>query len=233
MSLLKNMFVSGLVLSSVCLASCGGNDAPAQSTFEVTVTNVTNGQPLTPLGVVIHQAGYIGWEEASSASVGLEDHAESGDPTSLLAAANNNNAVVGTGAGSAPFPPGSFQMVSVTVNSVSDLQISVSTMLANTNDAFTGVSNMDISSLAVGESITVMPSVYDAGTEANTETIDTMPGPVTQGLGEGFNPVRDDKNFISVHSGVVTSADGLTTSALDETHRWIGSAAILTVTRTQ
>jgi hypothetical protein len=104
-------------------------------------------------------------------------------------------------------------------------------MLANTNDAFTGIRNWNIGGLAVGDSNSIMARVYDAGTEANSETVDSMPGPAA--MGEGFNVVRDDLDRLTVHSGVVTADDGLLTSALNESHRWLGQAAKVMVTRTQ
>ena len=50
--------------------------------------------------------------------------------------------------------------------------------------------------------------VWDSGTEANSETAATIPGPA--GGGEGFNATRDDSDTVSFHSGVISQDDGLT-----------------------
>lgn len=50
-------------------------------------------------------------------------------------------------------------------------------MLIPTNDAFTGVNAADLSSMAIGDSLTLSGSTWDSGTEANTETAITIPGP--------------------------------------------------------
>ncbi|HFQ61119.1 MAG TPA: hypothetical protein ENK39_02315, partial [Epsilonproteobacteria bacterium] len=70
---------------------------------------------------------------------------------------------------------------------------------------------------------------YDAGTEANSELASTIPGPA--GGGEGFNAARDDKDFVSVHEGVVTKDDGLSTSALTQMHKWDNPAASVSIER--
>ena len=104
-------------------------------------------------------------------------------------------------------------------------------MLVNTNDAFTGVNAGPIGDLEVGESKTFLSQPWDAGTEGNIETAATIPGPA--GGGEGYNMARDDQDFIAVHLWVVTEDDGLVTSVLDESHRFLGPVARFVLTRTQ
>jgi len=218
------------------LSACSHNDddhmMPAMATYEVAVTNATNGQPLTPIAVVAHTAGYQPWTLGDSASTGLEMLAEGGDVSQFIADADAN-ANVGTTVSSTngPFGPGATESVEFDVMPASDLQISVAAMLANTNDAFTGLANVAVGELAAGDSMTMMARVYDAGTESNSETAATMPGPAAGG--EGFNTARDDTDFVSIHAGVVTADDGLATSALNESHRWLGPAAKITITRIQ
>ena len=98
-------------------------------------------------------------------------------------------------------------------------------MLVNTNDGFIGLNGVDISELGIDESLVLYARVYDAGTEANTETAATVPG---QG-GEGMNAARDDRDFIAV----VSQDDGLATSALDASHRFDNPAARIVITRIQ
>jgi len=222
-----------LLTLSACVHEEDDDDMAMQATYQITVTNLTNGQPLTPLGVVIHEATYMPWQLGSAVSVGLETLAESGSPAAFLSEADANTAVaMSASSTNGPFGPGASEMVSLSVDYSTDLQLTVAAMLANTNDAFTGVRNWDIGGLAVGESATTMTRVFDAGTEANTETAGSMPGPAA--MGEGFNADRSaDLNRLTVHGGVVTADDGLITSALDESHRWLGQAAKVVVTRMQ
>ena len=111
-------------------------------------------------------------------------------------------------------------------------EVSLVTMLVNTNDALTALLNVDVSGLEVGASRQFITISYDAGTEANTELSGTMPGPADGG--EGFNSVRDDiADEVRGHPGAVTMDDGLANSVLNEIHRWDNPVARVTITRMQ
>ena len=104
-------------------------------------------------------------------------------------------------------------------------------MLGNTNDAFTGINSWSLANLEVGATYTTVSPAYDAGTEANTESAATVPGPAANG--EGFSPSRDDTGFISMHPGVVSSDDGLSTSALTVEHKFDNPVIRIQITRTE
>jgi hypothetical protein len=104
-------------------------------------------------------------------------------------------------------------------------------MLGNTNDAFTGLNKVDLSELAINDSVTYKTVAYDSGTEANTETAETIPGPA--GGGEAFNSVRDDINMVTMHPGIVSSDDGLSTSTLSYQHKFDNPVMSVTITRIQ
>lgn len=235
----RHLFAGVLSFSVLTLATgCsddddnGGAMTDENASYEVTVMNITNGQPLTPLFVVAHQPSYHLWELGSPISTSLEALAEGGDTSQLLSDAQADMDVAAASASaSGPFGPGAMQSLTIDTMHDDNLQISVASMLANSNDGFTGVTNIVIGELKVGESLMTMGYAYDAGTEANTETAATIPGPA--GNGEGFNAARDDVDFVSIHAGVVTSDDGLSTSALTEDHRWLGPTAKIVITRLQ
>jgi len=232
----SSLAITVISATLLTLSACGDSDnddvSNNDATYDITVYNLTNGQPFTPLGIVVHDSAYIPWQLGETVSMGLETLAESGDPSVFLSEANANNEVVmSTSSSNGPFGPGSSETVSITVDHAASLQLTVASMLANTNDAFAGIRNWNIGGLAVGDSASTMARVYDAGTEANNETAGSMPGPAA--MGEGFNVVRDDLDRLTVHRGVVTADDGLLTSALNESHRWLGQAAKVVVTRTQ
>ena len=104
-------------------------------------------------------------------------------------------------------------------------------MLVNTNDAFTGTTDVVVGDIGIGESRRIFLHPYDAGTEVNDEAASTVPGPAAGG--EGFNAERLERDFVSAHSGVVTQDDGLGTSVLDESHRFLSPVAEIIVTRIQ
>ena len=224
-----------MVAAGIVLAGCGngGNgsddDEDLQKRFRVTITNLTANQPLSPLAVVLHGDGYAPWNDGDPAPVGLEQLAEGGDTSQFIASADADQDVMDTATGTAPVIPGAVDMLEVTTEDDSDIFLSIATMLVNTNDAFTGINSKNIENFAVGESQTVYANAMDAGTEGNTEALADIPGPAAGG--EGFNATRDDQDVVTGHPGVVTVDDGLSTSALDESHRWDNPVARITVMR--
>ncbi len=219
----------GLTLVALALYGCNSSSSSDTSTYEVTMTNVTANQPISPLAVVLHTASFQVWSAGTTASTGLEMLAEGGDNATFLTEAQASADVLQTATATGSLAPGGSETVTTTLNNSSGLLLSAAGMLVNTNDAFAGVDGVSLDGLAVGESIQIAVAAYDAGTEANTETAATMPGTG----GTGFDVVRDDvNNFVTIHRGVVTLSDGLTTSALDESHRFDNPVMKVSVTRT-
>ena len=225
-------------LSLVFLSGCSDSDSNSSSgvssqTYEVTMTNLSSNQPLSPLAVVLHNESYNGWSIGSAAGDGLETLAEGGDNTGFLADATLAG-VLATASASGAIGPGNVISVEVEVNTLEntasgELQLTVASMLVNTNDAFTGSSELDLSSLELGDELLVRLPVYDAGTEGNNELAGTIPGPADGG--EGFNSNRDDVNVVSRHPGVVSNVDGYADSVLDESHRFDSPIAQLVIRR--
>lgn len=217
------------VFFALIIAACTDNSSSSKSTYSIAVTNLTNNQPLSPQGLVLHRAGYQAWQTGEQASDGIERLAEAGDPSSFLDQATIDTDVLATVENGSVILPGGSNSVDIKSKRDSDLRISVVAMLVNSNDAYTGMTGPVIGDLAVNESKTFNVPAYDAGTEANSETAATVPGPA--GGGEGYNPVQDDSGFIAVHAGVVSADDGLAGSSLNESHRWDNPVARITVTR--
>lgn len=200
----------------------------------VTITNLTAGQPLSPTALVLHKSGVTLFQVGMPASVELERIAEGGNPTALLEDANSNQATWVSGRATSVILPGAKATVmleaTVTTVDMSLLSLTALSMLGNTNDGFTGLNAVNISHLAVGSSMTIDTVSYDAGTEQNTESAATVPGPAA--MGEGFNAMRDDNpSIISMHSGVISKDDDMPTSALSHLQRWDNPVARITITR--
>ncbi|MCH8620426.1 spondin domain-containing protein [Undibacterium sp. TS12] len=237
--------------TAAVLSACGGHETmppqttvstPVNAMFEVTLVNLTAGQPLSPMVAVAHDDGFKLFSLGETASVELEKLAEGGESAPLAALANASKSVYATAVGSGgPLLPGAGNksVVSLTVpaSSLGTLRFSLASMLGNTNDGFTGISGQSLAQIPVGAESNFRLLSYDAGTERNTESADTVPGPATQNSGgkrEGFNPARDDVvNVVTLHPGVVSKDDGLPTSALTQAHRWDNPVAVLTVKRIQ
>ena len=226
-----------VLLMPFLLAACGDDETrevivevpaeippPVPVSYDVTVTNLTNAQPLSPPAVVLHGDDTL-WQIGDVASVELERIAEGGDATDFL------NQGVASAGGTGPIPPGDSQTISVTINDVTDANLTIATMLVNSNDAFTGMSNWNLSSLEVGETYITSRPAYDSGTESNSESAATMPGPAANG--EGFNAERDDTGYISMHPGVVSGDDGLPQSALSSQHKFDNPVIRIHITRTE
>jgi len=220
------LVVVGSLLVYACSSDNGAGtrlDQPPlrMATFNVTVSNLTNAQPLSPVAVIAHQPGYAVFAVGAPATAGLEELAEGGDNTALLAEADADTQVTVSASGAAPIGPAGSETVTLSLlqGELPGLQLSVSTMLVNTNDAFSGLSGAIVDDMMVGDTRSYYGVAYDAGTEADTESAAEIPGPA--GGGEGFNAMRSDQaDRVAMHAGVVSQDDGLATSDLTEQHRF-------------
>ena len=222
-------FAIALVALPIVLSACGGDDDDPQPTlaeYRITITNTTHEQPLSPVAAILHDDDYRAWAIGSAASIGLEDLAESGSPTAFL---NEADDAQDSTQADAVLAPG--DQISLEVSAVyrSDLAITLASMLVNTNDAFTGTTGLSVGHLARGESLSLLAPVYDAGTEANSETAASVPGPAAGG--EGFNATREARDQVTRHPGVVTQDDGYEASALSQAHRFDNGAMHVLIER--
>lgn len=202
--------------------------------YSVTLTNLTAGQPLSPTALVLHKPGYHGFTLGMPASVELEYIAEAGDPAALLTDVTSRTTTYTSAKPDTGIAPGA----SVTVELSADIplaeetwpQLSALSMLGNTNDGFTGLDAVNLGELGEGDTMTLYSLSYDAGTENNSESAATVPGPAAGG--EGFNPMRDDPvSWVAMHPGVLTQDDGNPDSALTSINRWDNPVAKITITR--
>lgn len=240
----RALFASTLISSSLILAACGGDDdnrseeptpevtaVPVTYSFEVSVTNATNNQPLSPVAIAAFASDYRAWNIGSAASEGLAEIAESGSPATFIDSIADD--AVTTAAGSNPVGPGGTSVYTIEVDSLEGLRLTVASMLVNTNDAFSGVTAWPIYDLGVGDSRSSLAPIYDAGSETNDELLANIPGPAGSGESGGLSDGRETNDFVTRHPGVVTQADGYSDSALNESHKFDNGAMVITVTRTE
>ncbi len=160
--------------------------------YDVTITNITRGQVLTPVLMATHKRGVHLFTAGEPASDELEYLAEAGD-VSFLKMDLEGNSRVGEVAVAAspmgPFGPGESVSAQLPVSKRYN-RLSLASMLAITND---GIIALDGVSARPG--MHVAP-VYDAGTEVNDELAANIPGPG----GEGQNDA-DGEGFVHIHAG--------------------------------
>jgi hypothetical protein len=222
-------------VSSVALATLVALWAPANhgvtaqearhgGRFEVTVTNITAAQVFTPILVASHVGGVHLFTLGSPASVPLEALAEAGDVTPIVDRASGSPAVGEIVTSEGPLPPGMSVTLHVAAGGRFD-HVSVASMLVPTNDAFfaaNGVEGPD-----GNRTLTILSPAYDAGTEANDQLCDHVPGPPSVCQGEGFNPSRAGaEGYVHVHRGIHDIGD-LSAAAYD----WRNPVARITIRR--
>lgn len=229
----SQMMMSSSAMHSSHMAS-SSMAAMAEIKYSILVTNLTAGQPFSPLAYSVHYPGFSPFVVGTPASPGLEKIAESGATDDFLADAKANAHVLLADHAAGLTLPGQTTTLNVSVMldaaKMNELQFSFVNMLGNTNDGFSGIDSLAIGALGVGESLIVNAMSYDAGTEMNSESQATVPGPA--GGGEGFNAMRDDMvDQVTMHPGVVTHDDGKVDSTLAQIHRWDNPVAKIVITR--
>lgn len=254
--------VATAVMGSTLIPLAGSVDAAAghadrvdqggQRTYEVTITNLTAGQPLTPPVVATHRGHGAIFRVGAPASVGVREVAENGnlapllrfleaDPfgriASVLQAGDGPLVPAGTPGGVEDPPMGPEFPDSVTFTITADRRahrLSFASMLVCTNDGFTGVNGMRLP-LRVGGTLTRTTAAYDAFTELNTEDFAHIVPPcqpligVSSGeAGSGVSdPALAEGGVIAPHAGIQGGAD-----LVPDVHGWTDPVAEITVTRT-
>ena len=140
-SVVVGMLVVGLVTAAAAPAMA---EAPVR-TYEVTITNNTEGQPLTPALVATHNRRDGLFRQGRAASLGLQQIAENGNLDPMLARLDRDrdffDVELGFGASAPPVMPG--ESVSVTIDARYPYRyLSFVSMLICSNDGFAGISSV-------------------------------------------------------------------------------------------
>lgn len=199
--------------------------------FKVTITNLTEGQPLTPPVVALHRRSFDVFTVGQPASFEVKEIAENGNNAPLLAVLDSSRGVAdfAEGATGPLVPPGTpgdatfDQSTEFELTSAPGARfLSVVSMLICTNDGFSGADSLPLPPSVGKVVVTHLSNSYEAGTEANTEDFRDIVPPcqdlmgVTGGPGTGqSDPALAQNSVIQHHPGISGRRD-----LLPEVHGW-------------
>ena len=192
-------------------------------TYEITVENLTAGQPLSPPLAVVHKKGFKVWKRGAIASHGVAAIAEDANNSVLESALANVKRVfsVETADVGGPIAPGASATFTVTTKGKYN-RLSLLTMGVNTNDMFTGVSSLRLHRIAKMRMLRT--KAYDAGSEFNNQLMSHIPGPC---CGNAMVRAPEGADVIRVHPGIEDGVGDLTVAE----HGWTGKVAKWTIKR--
>jgi hypothetical protein len=233
--------IVAVAAAAAVLASASAAEAKRAGSFEVTFTDLTSGQPLTPAVTATHRGKAELFRVGEPASFGLKEIAENGNNAPMLTrlGADDDVSDVVEAPGGPLVPAGSpgdamfGQSTTFTIEAERGARfLSLASMLICTNDGFTGVDSLKLPA-RVGDTVETL--AYDAGTEINTEDFANMVPPC-QGLigvssgepGTGVSdPALAEGGVIGHHAGIIGGAD-----LLPAVHGWDTNAPVARITLT-
>jgi hypothetical protein len=210
--------------------------------YEVTITDLTSGQPLTPPVVAAHHGKHTVFDVGQPASVSVREIAENGNSAPLLGfldadpldqfagfAESSTGPLVPEGVpGDEMFE----QSATLTVEAGRRAnRLSFVSMLICTNDGFTGVDGLELPD-KVGKATTEHTNSYDAFTERNTEDYADIVPPCQGLIGDSSGePGTGVSNPALAEGGVITHHAGIQGGAglKPELHGWEDPVATLEV----
>ncbi len=212
--------------------------ADGGKTYEVTITNLTAGQPLTPPILVTHSKRTDIFTLGEEASAAIQAIAENGNGAPLVAELEADPHVHEIVEGTAPLVPaddpgdsGLASSETFTISAGGNKRfLSFASMLICTNDGFTGLDAVELPK----RKRTVLAMSYDARSEINTEDFADMVPPCqvligvrTDESGTGMtNPALAEDGIVIPHPGIVGGAD-----LVPEVHGWNDPAARIDIVR--
>jgi hypothetical protein len=186
----------GVFFGCGLLVLCTASGLSAQERYEVTITNLTRGQVITPPVVYSDNGTYILFQEGESVRPVVSTLAETGNPAPLVAKLKTVERVSAIAVGEGVILPGQSVILELEAGAFSPYFTALG-MLAQTNDAFFGIQH---ARLPQAESrVDYFAPAYDAGSEGNNEMSAFVPGPPFGGT------LRDTENaegFLHIHSGI-------------------------------
>ena len=239
--MLRRLLVTTTVLAVFVLMLGPAAAANNVATYEVTITNLTGGQALTPPVVVTHKKPFHIFQVGDPASFEVQQIAENGNNAPLLAALAGEKHVFDIAEGTGPLVPaadpggsGFGDSVTLTITSANGAKyLSFASMLICTNDGLTGIDGVRLPK-KVGDTVTLSTDGYDAGTEINTEDFaDIVPpcqgliGVSSIDIGTGTSdPTLAESDVIRLHPGIQGGDD-----LVPGVHGWIDPVVEVVIER--
>jgi hypothetical protein len=216
----------GLAVTAMARADLGQDpdDDFTGGGFEISVTNITRNQILSPPVVAVHTRDLEPiFELGEPSSEALWKIAEDALNTDMIASLLASPEVLDVqeifGAGG-PIMPGETASVTVAAGDDFDL-LSLVGMLVTTNDGFYGAAS---ERLPAGNARRLHVPAYDAGSEENNELCDFIPGPPC-GSAE-MRATDGAEGYVHVHEGIHGIGD-LEPSGAD----WRNPVALISIKR--
>ena len=217
-------------------------EQPEPETFEVEVTieNLSFGQPLSPAVAATHDPSVMMFGVGELSSSQLASIAQDGDQApmvNMLSGLDEVTDVVDVGEPLVPLgsDAGGFtDTVTFTIEVAPGDVLSVATMLICSNDGFTGVSNVIVPD--DGSEVVYEVGAYDAGVEENTQASEDLVdpcsvlGPVELAGDPNGNSnlhATDPADPIAMHPGILAATGDLTPAA----HGWTDPIARITINK--
>lgn len=224
-----NRSISILAVLAIVLAM-GASSASAQDTWtgrwEVQVTNLTTNQVMTPFLLVTHSHDAMLFTPGMPASEGVEAIAEGGDTMPLQMALEGMASVMSIETGMAMTPAGHRATFQIN-GSGSHRYLSLISMVVPTNDAFVAAT-IELPTMP-GATMTYA-NAWDAGTEMNDESCESIPGaPMWSECEDASTPasMHMGEGFVTIHNGITGIGD------FGPNRDWKNPVAMIRVTRIQ
>ncbi len=210
------------VLMLVAVLALTASIAGAQDLrdYRIRITNLTHMQIFAPPVIAVHGSGARIFEAGMPASDALATLAEDGDGSSLMAGLMADSSVSQVISGDGVIMPGETVILEL-AGLMRPARLSVVGMLVSTNDAFFGLDSAPIAGGRPGRQV-FMVSAWDAGSEANNESCDFIPGPPCGN--PGVRATAGAEGYVGIHRGVQGIGD-LAAAHLD----WRGPVAKIEV----
>ncbi len=195
-----------------------GNAAASSRTYEITLTNLTQGVVLTPPIFALSKHEIVVFEPGTPASSALERLAEGGHSDELRTAWEEvgiQDVIQTTEA----VMPGS--TMTVQLKGTPSSRLNLASMLLPTNDGFVAVNGRRVANGFATRIIDLR--AYDSGTELNDEVCTNIPGP--QCAGAGFDEA-DGEGHVAPHAGIHGEGE-----LSRRTYNWGNPVARITIRR--
>lgn len=236
---MKGKAIPGVFVFAIFLSALASPLPAAQLSVEV--TNLTHGIYFTPLLITAHDNATHLFQGGTPGTSNLQLMAECGDISGLVGDLGGEDADTIANPAGGLLAPGMTAVASIDTTSTGNTHLSLVGMLLPTNDGFVGADSLEIPEIP-GTHVFYLNG-YDAGTEANSELLDTsgcspgMPGiPAAPGgdAGTGGTGVAssDSNPSVHIHRGNLgdTDASGGSSDLDSRIHRWLNPVAKVVIT---